>query len=45
MTDDDLTGPWLLALGTLAIGIGAITAKILQQRNERDDRDSNDEIP
>lgn len=33
MTDDDLTGPWILALGTLAVGTGAVAAKLLQRQS------------
>ncbi|NHN48104.1 hypothetical protein G9464_10895 [Halostella sp. JP-L12] len=33
MTDDDMTGPWILALGTLAVGTGAVAAKLLQRRS------------
>lgn len=42
MTDDDLTGPWVLALGTLAIGVGAVAAEVLRRRRADDaDRDRN----
>lgn len=44
MTDDRQTGPWVLALGTLAIGVGAMTVQLLRQRNERaGDREHEDE--
>lgn len=39
MTDDTQTGPWVLALGTLAIGVGAMTVQLLRQRRERTDRE------
>lgn len=32
MTDDSQTGPWVLALGTLAIGVGAVVARIRRRR-------------
>lgn len=32
MTDDDPTGPWILALGALALGTVAVTAELLRQR-------------
>lgn len=31
MTDDDMSGPWLLALGTLAIGAGAVAVETLRR--------------
>ena len=36
MTEDrtDQTGPWLLALGTLAIGVAAIGAELLRRRSD-----------
>ena len=44
MTDDDMTGPWVLALGTLAVGVAALTAEVLRQRMGGDaDRDGGDE--
>lgn len=33
MTDDTQTGPWILALGTLAVGVGAMAE--LWRRRER----------
>ena len=30
---NDQTGPWLLALGTLAIGVAAIGAELLRRRS------------
>lgn len=36
MTDDDMTGPWVLALGTLALGVGAVTATLLRQRRDHE---------
>jgi hypothetical protein len=32
MADDDLTGPWVLALGTLAIGVAAVASEVLRRR-------------
>lgn len=45
MTDDDRqTGPWVLALGTLAIGVGAMATELLRWRRERTgDREPEDE--
>lgn len=34
MSDDSQTGPWALALVTLAIGIGAVVLKVWRQRRE-----------
>lgn len=36
MTDEDLTGPWILALGVLAIGIGA-AARVLRRDTDSED--------
>jgi hypothetical protein len=36
MGDDDHTGPWLLALGALAIGVGA-AARLLGRRRADDE--------
>ena len=38
MADDDLAGPWLLALGALAVGVGA-AARLLRRRTT--DREEN----
>lgn len=35
MADDDLTGPWLLALGALAVGAGAVATEGLRRLRER----------
>ena len=32
VTDESLTGPWLLALGALAIGVGAVAVEVLRRR-------------
>ena len=52
VTDDDMTGPWVLALGTLAVGVGAVAAKALRRRNDDhgdlqvdDDQHPEDEEP
>lgn len=43
MNDDRLTGPWVLALGTLLVGVGAVTVEVLRQRRDRTaDRESGD---
>lgn len=34
MTDDSQTGPWALALGTLAVGVGAVAAEVLRRRRD-----------
>jgi hypothetical protein len=34
-TDDRQTGPWVLALGVLAIGVGALAHEVRKRRNER----------
>lgn len=41
VTDRDLTGPWVLALGALAIGVGAVAARLLG-RDRIDDTDRDD---
>lgn len=38
MTDDSLNGPWVLALGTLAIGVGALASEVLRHRRDDADR-------
>lgn len=42
MTNDTQTGPWVLALGTLAIGVGAMTVQLLRQSRDRTDRERED---
>lgn len=37
MTDDDLAGPWLLALGALAIGVGAVAAVLRRCHTDTED--------
>lgn len=45
MTDDDTpTGPWVLALGTLAIGTAAM-AQLLRRRRERGEDAVDDSLP
>lgn len=45
MTDDDtLTGPWVLALGTLAVGTAAM-AQLLRRRRERTANGEDDPLP
>jgi len=34
VTDENLTGPWVLALGVLAVGVAAIATELLRRRNE-----------
>lgn len=34
MTDDDPTGPWALAIGVLAIGVGAVVREVLRRRDD-----------
>lgn len=36
MTRNDQTGPWLLALGTLAVGVAAVGAELLRRRGRED---------
>lgn len=44
MTDDDtLTGPWVLALGTLAVGVGAMAE--LVRRHRARTADGEDDAP
>jgi len=45
VTDEDLTGPWVLALGALAIGVAAIAAELLGGRDDerRTRSDADDE--
>ncbi|QLG26996.1 hypothetical protein HUG10_05330 [Halorarum halophilum] len=45
MTNDQ-TGPWVLALGALAIGVGAIAVELLRRRgDDGDGRDGSGEGP
>lgn len=44
MTDDTQTGPWILALGTLAVGVGAM-AQLLRRRRERTEDGADDALP
>lgn len=37
MADDDVTGPWLLALGALAIGVGAAARVLRRDQTDRAD--------
>jgi|GEM_PF-3108506 len=37
MTDDDQTGPWVLALGALAIGVGAAAALLRRRDSDGED--------
>lgn len=34
-TDDRRSGPWALALGVLAISVGALANEVRKRRNER----------
>ncbi|MFH5798880.1 hypothetical protein [Haladaptatus sp. CMAA 1911] len=34
-TNDRQTGPWVLALGVLAIGVGALANEVRKRRRER----------
>lgn len=38
MTDDSQLGPWVLALGTLAIGVSAAVAEVRRQREGSENR-------
>lgn len=44
MTNDTQTGPWILALGTLAVGVGAM-AQLLRRRRKRGDDATDDPLP
>lgn len=44
VTDESLTGPWVLALGALAIGVGAVVVEALRRRGG-DSREEYDEEP
>ncbi|WP_269844148.1 hypothetical protein [Halegenticoccus soli] len=35
MTNDEPTGPWVLALGALLIGLGAVTIEVLRRVRDR----------
>jgi MYXO-CTERM domain-containing protein len=37
---DDMTGPWVLALGTLAVGAAAMVRLARRRRERSDDRES-----
>ena len=37
-TEQNMTGPWVLALGTLALGVGAVAARLVR-RQRTDDRE------
>ena len=45
MTNDEPTGPWVLALGTLAIGIGAVAVTALRQRREEGEEGATGDQP
>ncbi len=34
-TEDRVTGPWVLAVGVLAIGVGALANEVRKRRHER----------
>lgn len=36
MTDDDLSGPWVLAVGALAVGVGAVVTEGLRRLRDRE---------
>lgn len=38
MATDSHTGPWVLALGTLAIGVGAVIAEVRRRRRQAENR-------
>jgi hypothetical protein len=39
MSDSDRqTGPWVLALGALALGVGAVTVEVLRARRDGSER-------
>lgn len=44
MTDDTQTGPWVLALGTLAIGTAAM-AQLLRRQRRRGEDAADDSLP
>lgn len=44
MTDDTQTGPWILALGTLAVGVGAM-AELWRRQRERTPNGEDDVPP
>lgn len=39
MTDDPQTGPWVLAIGTLAIGVAAAIARTRRRRPDPERRE------
>lgn len=38
MATESYTGPWVLALGTLAIGVGAVIAEVRRRRARTENR-------
>jgi len=45
MPDDSQTGPWVLALGTLAVGVAAVAAAVARRRNDESESDDGGRTP
>ncbi|MFC6939752.1 hypothetical protein ACFQE8_07200 [Salinirubellus sp. GCM10025818] len=43
MTEDSQTGPWVLVLGALAIGVGAVATELLRYRRNRSGKRERDD--
>ena len=41
MADEKQTGPWILALGALALGVAALTREVVRRRTTDSDERSN----